>query len=252
MEPVDPLLQGLKLYEPKTFLFPENYLASLQTQPAHNALGFLIAGALLVCFALPFRRASAGLMLAGVLWTIGAATSMTTHMSFVLLTVPVAALGLALGLFTPRLAHALVAAVVLGVLVRALALIIDGEFALYAFLGGAALGFLIALVAWQSWVALLSSVVGGVFVGFSLAPLLGRKLDAAIAGGTATLVFFIGLVVQLRTGEITWERAKLWKPVAFLAAKLRRKPKKKPVAKAAAPAAKPADKAAEPAAAKKP
>jgi hypothetical protein len=222
----DPLLLGLKLYEPKTFLFLDNYLTSLQLQTEQSATVLLLCGVWLVLTGLLFRRLSAALMFGALAWAAAGMLAMTQHLAFAALTFGAGGLAVALGIFVPRLSHALVASVVLALVVRAIVIFVDGDLALYGVLGGAAAGFLVAILAWESWVALCTAAIGAVIVAYSLSGVLGGKLAmfslaerdkyAALYGGLATFVFLIGLVVQLRTGEITWKRAREWRAFRFL------------------------------------
>lgn len=222
----DPLLLGLKLYEPKTFLFLDNYLTSLQLQTHSSALGLVGAAAVLVLFGLPFRRLSAVLTFTALLWTVGGILAMTMHQSFPVFTFGMGAVALVVGALYPRLSHAFVALVLVGLIARAIVGWVDPEFALYGLLGGAVVGFVVALLAWESWVAFVTSAIGAVIIAYSLSALLGAKIVAfslaqreewaALYGAIAAFVFLIGLVVQLRTGEITWVRAREWKIFAML------------------------------------
>jgi hypothetical protein len=230
---MDPLLLGLKLYEPKTFLFLDNYLTSLQLQTKQSAIAVVCAGAFLMLLGLIFRRVSAAITLASVLWTVGGIIAMASHTSFAAITLVAGAVGLLVGAFLPRLAHALVASVLMGLICRAILVFIEAELGLYGALGGAAAGFLVAILAWESWVALATSALGAVMIAFSLPGIFGARVSwfsvaereayASLYGGLATLLFLIGLVVQLRTGEVTWARARQWRLFRFL----QKKPKKK-------------------------
>lgn len=249
MEAADPLLQGLKLYEPRTFLFLENFLTTVQTQPQRVAIGVVIAGAFLLLFGLPFRRASAAVTLGALLWAVFGIIAMAAHASFPALTIPALIVGVLLGAWKPRFAHALVAMVLLALVTRSIVLFVDGDLAIYGVLAGGGVGFVVALLAWESWVAFATSVIGAILVAYSLSPLLGdavpafsaaqRSSMAALYGGLAALFFLIGLVVQLRTGEITWLRASAWK--IFVKLRALRKKKKPAPAKAVTPPAKPAE-----------
>ncbi len=243
----DPLLLGLKLYEPKTFLFLSNYLTSLQLQTQTSALVTAGAALALVLFGLPFRRVSAVITLTGLLWTTAGVAAMALHQNFPVFTIVAGIVGLAVGAVYPRLAHAIVAAALLSLIVRAIVSFVDPAFAVYGVLGGALVGFVVALLAWESWVALCTSAVGAVVIAYSLSALLGSRVAifslaardewAALYGAIAAFFFLVGLVVQLRTGEITWPRAQQWRLFRFLAKIFKRKPKPaakpkpKPVAK---------------------
>jgi len=200
----------LKLYEPQTFLFIENYVGTLSSARAGGGVALATCAAVLLCLGLPFRRLSAAMLLGGVAWAGGGIVAMQTHLSFALWSIAFASVGAVLGLLLPRFAHALYAAVVAGLLARLGGLFVDPEFALYALAGGAAIGFLFVIAAWHSGPALMSAATGAFMLGFllQLPTTLAHDDELILRISLAVALMIFGLWLQFRIDEITFGRAK--------------------------------------------
>jgi hypothetical protein len=199
----------LQLHEPQSFFYIERYIGSLSVLGGSDRLIVCGAAVFLLLLGLPLRRLSAALMLGSVAWVAAGIWAMQAHTHFVLWTSLAGGIAALLAALTPLFGHAFVSATLIGLLVRGVGDYIDIAYAEEALFGGAVLGFVFGLLAWESLPAFFSSMVGAFIVAFCIPlPSLGPTEGLALHIGFSVVFMIAGLFAQFRIGELTWPRVR--------------------------------------------